>query len=298
MKNLKYNILFIENDTRFVESTKLHIEPYLEKLGFKLVTVHKLGEDFKADEIEDSTDLILLDLNLNDNIKGSDLIPKIRSNQIMADILFYSGATESFKEQLESMSVVDGVYFCYDRTELNTKIKNLISKSIKKHQTVSNLRGLVISEAIDLEAKMTQVIIKFFGLLGRPREEIFYRRILAPDVLMLGKKSFLIHSICKQLDKELNEELQNCEEDEVLQKQQLIEDIANIYSECKNIKKEIIDIRNILSHVQPMNSNSNTLKSNFPGLETPITIDNDWCIITRKNLIKHADNLDKLLDRI
>jgi len=297
MNRLNYEIFFIENETSFVNGTALHIRKFLDKYGFNTKITQKKGKDLNITEINDSIDLIILDLNLNNSIQGSDLIPKIRDNKIVADILFYSDDLTKYDEKLKTLGNLDGVYFFRGRKGLTQKIISLIHKSIKKHQTVSNLRGLVISEAIDLEAKMSKIIIKFFGLLDHPREDLFFEKILDPEVFMLGKKAGLINSICKKLKEELSKKTEGAKKGEKEKEKKLIIDINKIHDTCSKAEDEIVKIRNVLSHVQPSKDNPNVLITKVKGYET-IEINEDWCIKTRKNLLKHSENLDNLMNKI
>ena len=248
-------------------------------------------------KINPSTDLILLDLNLNKLLQGSDLIPRIRNHNILSDILFYSDDINHYNSKLKTLGNLDGVYFYRGRKNILTKIKKLILKSIKKHQTVTNLRGLVISEAIDLEEKMSKIIIKFFGLLNHPREALFFEKILDPEVFMLGKKSRLMNSICSQLKSELTKKICGFKKGEKEEEKSLLKIIGQIHDECKKIDDEVVKIRNILSHVKQSTKNPGILKSTIKKYDK-ININNDWCIKTRKDLIKHSENLDKLLEKI
>jgi hypothetical protein len=297
MNCLNYEILFIENDLKFIGSIELIISHFLSDLGFNLNSSRETGKDFSMEKFDKVFDLILLDLNLYKDILGSDLIQKIRDNENVSDILFYSDDLTNFDNQLKTLGNVDGVYFCRGRKYLLPKIKKLILKSIKKQQEVSNLRGLVISEAIDLEAKMSKIIIKFFGLLNHPREGLFYEKILDPEVFMLGRKSNLMNSICGELKSDLAKQIIGSKKGEKEKEKKILEEVNAVHTECKNISKEIVDIRNVLSHVKESDANPKILKSILPQYKEVI-IDDLWCINTRKNLIKHSKNLDILLDKI
>ncbi|OGJ15729.1 hypothetical protein A3K73_04085 [Candidatus Pacearchaeota archaeon RBG_13_36_9] len=297
MSSLDFEILFIEDDEDFVDSINANLTKFLNNLGFiPRVTILR-GGDFKAASISETTDLILIDLNLSDNIVGSDLIKDIRECKNVSDIIFYSDALADFDNALKSLGHLEGVYFCRGRKDLLPKIEALIIKSIKRQQEVSNLRGLVISEAIDLEAKMSKIIVKFFGLINHPREGLFYEKILDPEVFMLGKKSDLMGTICKELKSELTLKVMGAKKGEKEEEKKLLEGINKIHDECKNIHSEIVEIRDILSHVKQSDENPKVLKSIIPKYKEVI-IDDSWCINARKNLIKHSKNLDDLSKNI
>ena len=78
------------------------------------------------------------------------------------------------------------------------------------------------------------------------------------------------------------------------EERELLKTIVEIHKECAKIETEVVKIRNILSHVKPSEDDPNVLKSTIKKFGST-KIDNKWCILTRLNLIKHSENLDKLL---
>ena len=84
--NLKYKILWIENEQDWVESIEDKILDYLNDLGFDFEKnlISKEEKDFDYNYY----DLILMDLNLADQPNGAELISKIRELGVYTDVVF------------------------------------------------------------------------------------------------------------------------------------------------------------------------------------------------------------------
>ena len=78
--NLKYKILWIENEEDWVDSIEDQIQEYLDNLGFEFKKKLISKEDQEIDY--NSWDLILMDLNLASQPNGAELISKIRNQGV------------------------------------------------------------------------------------------------------------------------------------------------------------------------------------------------------------------------
>jgi len=281
--DLKYDILLFEDDSDYVDSIHGLLKDYIDDLGFKL-ELNVEADGTRLDKLFSSNndwDLILMDYNLRSSEKGDELIKKIRSHELYTEIIFYSEAHD-FEDKIRS-DLVDGVYFVRGRNNLLEKVKKVIDVTLKKNQDVNNMRGLVIAETIDIETKMDNLILSYFG---RPDDEIrkVFEKILEPNFVGFTtyKKYEFINKICKQRKVTLNE------------KQEDVSYLTKLHDEFKEIENDIIEIRNILAHTVENPDNKNTLISKINKNGTTIYVDYDWCIKTRKAIIKHSKNLDDL----
>lgn len=299
---IKYKILCIDDVEEWIDSIYESLKEIIEKEGFNFDRENLI---WKAEDNIDDLDfnefgmlLIDYDFGKNKSLTGNVIIKSIRDNGYLGQILFYSnclGGVDNLRKTIAE-DKIEGIY-CSIREDIIflNKFESLFRDSIKKTMDINYLRGLVISTAIDLESVMTEIIKKFFGMDHHPRKKIFSERLLDPEVLMLGKKIFLINSICKSLKKELNDKI--TKNDDRTKNNELLAIISKIYDECKNFKTEVLDIRNILSHVKPSEENPNELKSLVENMED-IIINVEWCRKNRKNLNKHIDNLLELKNKI
>jgi len=293
---LEYQIMWFENDIEYFESIKPLVKDYMDNLGFNLEIKLKSGdEDIYPDEINDMN-LILMDLSLDSSKNGDVLIKLIRKHDAFIEIIFYSEDSKALKKSLKKLGFVEGVYMVSGRTNLTEKIKKIINLTLKKSQDVNNLRGLVIAEAIDLEMKMDDIILKYFNLEQDEKKEVFKERVLGIEVITTAKKVHLVNRICKERIKVFNKNLQEdtLTSEEKKKLQENISTLTQLKTEFQNIMTEVIKIRNTLAHVKESQAGKNTLESTLREYST-ININDEWCNETRKNIRKHSKNLDMII---
>lgn len=222
-----------------------------------------------------------MDYNLRSSEKGDELIKKIRSSELYTEIIFYSEDAD-FEEKIKS-ELIEGIYFVRGRGNLIEKVEKVIDVTLKKNHDVNNMRGLVIAETIDLELKMDEIILSYFGSDDEKRQ--VFEKILEPKfgALTTKKKYDLINKICKARLEMLNNKGEN------------VDNISKLYDEFKKIEKDIIEIRNVLAHTSECTEKKNTLISNINKNNTQIYVDFKWCITKRKDIIGHSVNLEELL---
>ena len=294
---LEYKILMFENDQEYADSLKPLLKDYLEDLGFEFVIQveqdgSKLGEVIKPD-----WNVILMDYNLDSGSYGDELIGRIRDIELYTEIIFYSD-DQNFMKKI-ALKIPEGVYFARGRRELLGKIKKIVNLTLKKSQDVNNMRGLVVAETIDIETKMDDFLLNYFGVNGEKKK--VFEKILDPafQALSVKKKLELINKICKERISFLNNEHNGVPKDQKEVKEELRikrEGLEKLYDEFKKIEDEIIEVRNILSHTKE--GEGNTLKSLINKNMTEIVVDDRWCINTRKNILKHSENLDGIIKHI
>lgn len=154
--NMNYNILHVDDSKEFIDGNgdvlnglmeKVYLVPHIDSYYNYDTFIKEFIE--KSDEFDFvKYDLVLVDYMLSDDeVSGMDVIRKIRQKNIYTDIIFYSsnydGMRENIKKELYDDEFVGGVYYC-DRDELNDKVMDIVSKSMKKAANISNIRGLII----------------------------------------------------------------------------------------------------------------------------------------------------------
>jgi len=296
---LKYNLLWFEDSDTYLDSLKPRIEEYLENLGFEpIINVKPNGNDLEELTEDDELDLILMDFNLNTGSAGDEngnvLINKIRDHKLYTEIIFYSALPE-FEDAIERR--LEGVFFS-ERRDLFEKAKKIIDLTVKKNQDINNMRGLVIAETIDLESKMDNLILTYFG--SDDEKKGVCGKILDPDfnVLSITNKMDLITKILKERIKTLETkivELQGEQKEELRKKKESIEKLK---SNFVKLKEDVIDKRNILAHTKEDEDHKNTLISQINKKGEKIVIDDEWCKDIRKNIIKHSQLLDEITQHI
>ena len=91
--NLNYNILWVEDDKSWYETTLSLFKGTLEEEGFELKSDRKVNFQEVKDLIEanglQKYDMLLVDFNLDKSSSGDEIIKLIRENNIHTDVLFY-----------------------------------------------------------------------------------------------------------------------------------------------------------------------------------------------------------------
>ena len=198
--NLKYRILWIENEEDWVESIEDQIQDYLEDLELvyekKLIVKEEPGIDYNK------YDLILMDLNLADHPNGAELISKIRALGVYTDVVFYSAWMEELREQRRDKEM-EGVYYSSRTpdTSFVKKVKAVIDSTLKKVQDLNNLRGLVMAEVSELDVRMLSIIDRYFIQKESDEKTRTFKKHLVDDVEKATKKKLAESVNCDKLCK-------------------------------------------------------------------------------------------------
>lgn len=153
--NLKYRILWVEDERDWVASEIEFIKSFLEQHGFTL----EYENPEKYEDLEFSKfDIIIVDYNLANDEEGQDVIEKIRNKELYTEILFYSqDGEDKLRKIIAEKEGIDGVY-CSSKNNCITKLKKLIYTTIRKTQDLNNLRGLVMAETSELDEMMKRIL--------------------------------------------------------------------------------------------------------------------------------------------
>lgn len=195
---LRYCILWIENDQDWVESIEDQIQDYLEDLEF--LYERKLISKEEKDINYNDYDLILMDLNLADQPNGAELIAKIRNLGVYTDVVFYSAWMAQLKAQGKDKEL-EGVYYS-SRTPDSLfikKVKSVIDSTIKKVQDLNNLRGLVMAEVSELDVRMLSIIDAYYIQKGTEEKTRKFKKHLVDDVEKATKKKLSESENCDKL---------------------------------------------------------------------------------------------------
>ena len=184
--NLEYKILWIEDESEWVQSEIEFLEDYLEIYGFTLNC--KNIEKYEKCNFSEF-DIVAVDFNLATQEKGQDVIKKIRDQEFYTDILFYSREGENKMRRLAKD--LDGVY-CASKDSYRDKLKGLIYTTIRKTQELNNLRGLVMAETSELD-EMIKSILK----LLTEKDKVEERKITERQIKLSEK--------CKEIHKEIEQ---------------------------------------------------------------------------------------------
>lgn len=327
---LKYNILWFEDDPDIInDKIGKSIRQYLQDMGFIPVIDHFINGD-KLDELPvNDYDLIISDLNLgaNENETGDKLIKKIRDNSIYTEVLLYSATPRHILDIITNNGqMIERISFSVGIRELPLKIKNIINLTIKKVQDVNNMRGLIIAETIDLEAKLEDIVDNYFEIslnsgLTDIRNEAFnnicdkkinsnqrnldlsntireqsVHKLIQDDILTVYDLYSALQGILKAHLTEINKNINKTNSGELKiilsEEKSKIEDIKD---KLKKFDSEIISVRNTLAHVQEKaGPNGEPILESINKNGTTLYLNEECYVTLRKNLNYHNENLLKI----
>lgn len=212
--NLSYRILWIEDDSDFVESFDTEaIEKHVADQGFA-PSIDLRTTPEQISEAVDGTqyDLLIIDYNIAEgDLHGSDVIRQVRDSGCPTEVLFYSNNGAAELRQIAATQELEGVFFSgRDRDQLLRKITNVFDLTVRKVIDVENMRGIVMSGVAELDHLVTDVIRAIHNsldtgkqvdlckkLLGKLRPTVKHLKILVkePDHVHFGEIEALIDVI-------------------------------------------------------------------------------------------------------
>lgn len=302
---IKYNILWIENDSDWQESICDDIRDFIEEQGFelnvKVIAQQTAGTDYNR------YDLILMDLNLADAPSGDELIQQIRSLGVYTDVVFYSaGGIETIKLKGKERDL-EGVYYSGRNRDLFlSKVQSVIQTTIRKVQDLNNLRGLVMSEVSELDALMEQIIESFF--VTDERIKIFHEHVTSNREKSIKKS--LTHPNPESCDKKCVLTLRDKNIEEILkiidssQKAHAINEVLKEVNQdghfgfadgkfYQSYESEIILVRNNLAHCDSYENNGQEVLRTRKG---DLSFNTEDFVLIRKNISKYNKLFTQLLE--
>jgi hypothetical protein len=296
---LTYTLLWIEDDPETIKLKSPEIKKHLDSLFFDTKIIPKEDDTGIIDLINNSdVNLILVDYNLREKKKGDDkkkmgdeIIDAIRQNRLYTEVVFYSAGPFRDKISLQ----LEGVFYS-DLEGLPDKVNSIIDLTLKKNQDINNIRGMFIAETIDVENKIEELINLYFG--SDPEKKVVCERLVSPEfrVFELMDKYKLMNVICRERTKSLVKQLAQASQekkDEIKKEMIMLEKLS---SELAKINTEIIENRNILAHTKE-SGQRNALVS-YINKDNPIIVNDEYCLNIRKNIRKHTENLEALIQHV
>jgi CheY-like chemotaxis protein len=289
--SLDYKVLWIDDNPKTIKSKRNQIEDFLKGEGFRpQIILIENGQDIDRYLDDPLLDLIVTDYYIHEQLDGKQLTEKIRSSEKMIEIILYSQkeGTDLYQE----VGALDGVYIS-NREGLEGKIKDVVRATIRRTQNVSNMRGIVISEAIDVENQIEKIILDYF----KGEEDLATKVLKARMSCDFGKKISFLNSILKKINK-LSQDKKDNTALEAAKRQtfrDFFETLAPLRDKCKKLCEDVMKPRNMLAHVElgMKDSKKPFLRSLEKGY-SEIVIDNQWCKDTRIRLKEHSSNLNEI----
>jgi CheY-like chemotaxis protein len=297
---LDYKIIWVEDkiDTKPFISLKKNVQEHLENEFFNvsIETAEDFDEFKKKYENNETFDLIITDLNLNES-HGNEVIDFVRDEKhILTEIFFYSANRELTSTQLINNSRI--TFHQMDEAsayrELGSSIIELIDLTISKFQHIVTMRGMIMQETSSLDLKMENIVksqLKNLAIsesIGPMLEKIFDN---------------ILENATEKFNKAKARKAKIVLKDNVLfnasQKIFALGEILNIFEEenfSEEYANEINLIRNQFAHSELMKDSKGNEYFKVKGED--VYFDKDLCRDIRKNINKHIINILKIEEKI
>lgn len=172
-----YTVCFVEDEKNLSNIIKL----YLEKAGYNVVCFTK-GND-AINYIGNKVDLWILDIMLEDDINGYNIIEEIRKNDMEVPVIFTSARDQEIDKILGlELGSDDYITKPYSSKELVLRVNNIIKRVYKKQDREVldyDIYSINLTKRIafrdDVEIKLTTLEFDLLLLLITNREKSFSR---------------------------------------------------------------------------------------------------------------------------
>lgn len=303
--SMKFNILWFEDNEEWYETNKENIEEYL--MGKNFVVDFKRYDS--TDRISEVTaiceyDLILVDLKLDHNTKGTNAIKSIRDKNILSDALFYSSdGVDKIRSEM-GMEIFEGVYFSSrDDVLFENKVEQLIDKAVRRMEDIISTRGILVDSLSEFDEKLRCVIMKFCSSYsgtekGNEIDEYAYDLIVKQ--LDDNKKK------CDSFREAnfLTNALTNSYLVDSAKLARIVQHIFNVHYPKQGYRKDfydtylkkIIAVRNNLAHAKKETENNGLFYFEKNGKK--VVYDSARCSEIRSNINCFDEEIDKMIELI
>lgn len=294
--NLTFTVCWIEDQASDAEFDA--VEEAISQTGFepqiiRIKTEKEIQSFAKQQRHFHDYDLILLDLNLGKGLRGDELAPQIRKEFRSTTILFYSSEDEAKLRKMMADKLVEGAY-CVNRTQLSTRIGELISNLSPALNRLSGMRGLSARVVAECDQELRKILLYLKERQGYDENSIV--KSLKERVDKINTELTAKILPIKTLDALLDEHavssgmLFNTVKD-VLRSQSNDDELRVLLRSLRRYQNAVLTRRNILAHALEERDESGW-KIIVRGREKPLTV-NDFQRY-RADFLTHLRGLRKL----
>lgn len=160
---LDFNVLWVEDNQKNVQSQRERIELLIKKEGFRLQvqfasSVQEAMSFISNDIYGDHIDLVLMDYDLGAGGRGDDGLGKIRAIFPFKDIIFYSSQASDLLKMVEK---IQGI-FCSGRDDLPDSVVGAFEALVKKVLDIDHSRGIVMGATSDIDHHISDSLVAIF----------------------------------------------------------------------------------------------------------------------------------------
>lgn len=153
---LDFNVLWVDDQPNYLGSLIVPIKAHMEKEGFSFnptqcTNICEVEKLIAGDVFQDEIDLIMVDWDLGNEVKGQDVIERIRQVVRYKDVIFYSSLTSAAElRQLAFNQKLEGVY-CASKEDLVEEVLGVFEALVKKVLDLDHTRGIVMGATSDID---------------------------------------------------------------------------------------------------------------------------------------------------
>ena len=316
-----YRVLWFEDTDEAFDTLSRRLKKYIT--GKNLIPVIDRAEDLTPYIISEHNeisnyDLLLIDLTLEQNSKGYDIINELRKYNYYNDVLFYSASGINELDKILKQHRLEGVFISdRDHKMLIPKAKSLIDKTIRRSENIVSIRGVVMDETSEFDNQIVDIILGSLDNLSQTEVQelkdyivdLFKKRSESFDELQQKynadtnsweisdaisendfssfMKSRLLNKFFKLNNATVKSRLESC-----------YDIIPGIFTDthktmfAQKYKEDVLDYRNILAHVKGFDLKDPVYIGEING--KTIYCDEKFCSSIRKTLIEYKNWFNKV----
>ncbi len=153
---LDFNVLWVDDQPSYLDAQIVAIKARMAQEGFSFsptqcTNIDEVEALIAGDVFQDEIDLIMVDWDLGSEVKGQDVIERIRQVIRYKDVIFYSSLTPAADlRQLAFNQKLEGVY-CASKGELVEEVLGVFEALVKKVLDLDHTRGIVMGATSDID---------------------------------------------------------------------------------------------------------------------------------------------------
>lgn len=271
---MKFRIIWIDDSQTWVNSVVEDLREAFTEAKFDPVIEQFAEVNAEARNAIKSNylDLLIIDCNLP-GINGNEFILELRTDRCFSHVVFYS-------QEAKNLSLIHADnHFSHvtPRADFNDVIEQVADQAFRKYNHPAFMRGLLLSEFIDLESLMDDLISQCF----KGESEFFRESIInkGGESFGLGTKQKFIARLIRE-SKEHSDDLKST--------------LEGINFSNNGFQNNIIQRRNILAHAHPSyDTETNQIKliSAFPDTN----FNAEWFYETRTYIHDYKNKIKELI---
>lgn len=286
---MKFRIIWIDDSSTWVNSvsdvlidafTDFNFTPIVEKFV-------AVNDESRAAINNNYLDLLIIDCNLPE-INGNEFIQELRSNRCFSHIIFYS-------QDAKNLGLVhQDKHFSHVtiRDDFSEVIEQVADQAFRKYNHPSFMRGLLLSEFIDLESLLDDLVSSCF----KDESSYFKESIInkGGESFSLGTKQNFTCRLIRDATEKFKQDALTKDEELIAENAKIIAKLDEINFTSSSFSKKIIRRRNILAHAHPAYDHETgkiTLISAFPDVD----FTGDWLFETRNFIHDYKNKIKNLI---